>query len=60
MNDLVTQVEKNLDKKIPSTHLPYWMGMMGGYCFPVRGYISKQTTNGKHIFSNIYTIRFFC
>ena len=35
MNDLVALVEKVLKKNIPSTHFPYWMGMLGGYCFDI-------------------------
>ncbi|MFV0365594.1 MAG: hypothetical protein ACK5JS_03700, partial [Mangrovibacterium sp.] len=42
MNDLVNQVEVSLSKKIPSTHLPYWMGMMGGYCFDFLGLITRK------------------
>lgn len=33
MNELIALVEKVLNKHIPSIHFPYWMGMMGGYCF---------------------------
>lgn len=33
MNDLVNQVGVSLNKKIPTTHFPYWMGMMGGMAF---------------------------
>ncbi|VDZ78117.1 udp-N-acetylglucosamine 4-epimerase [Salmonella bongori] len=33
MNQLVAEVEQSLGKKIPSIHLPYSLGMMGGYCF---------------------------
>lgn len=35
MNELIALVEKVLNKHIPSIHFPYWMGMMGGYCFDV-------------------------
>jgi len=40
MNDLVPLVGKVLDKKIPSIHIPYWLGMCGGYCFDM---IAKLT-----------------
>jgi len=40
MNELVTQVEKSLNKNIPSTHFPFWLGMLGGYGFDV---LSKMT-----------------
>ncbi len=33
MNQLVSHVSKVLGKHIPATHFPYWLGMMGGYCF---------------------------
>ena len=42
MNDLVALVEKVLKKKIPSTHFPYWMGMMGGYCFDALAWITRK------------------
>ena len=32
MNELVGHVSHVLDKHIPATHFPYWLGMMGGYC----------------------------
>lgn len=35
MNELIALVEKVLNKHIPSIHFPYWMGMMGGYCFDI-------------------------
>lgn len=35
MNELIALVEQVLNKHIPSIHFPYWMGMMGGYCFDV-------------------------
>jgi hypothetical protein len=44
MNELVSQVEKSLNKNIPSTHFPYWLGMLGGYGFDI---LSKLT--GKKI-----------
>jgi hypothetical protein len=37
MNELVSQVEKSLNKNIPSTHFPYWLGMLGGYGFDILG-----------------------
>ncbi|MDQ2179814.1 NAD-dependent epimerase/dehydratase family protein [Marinifilum sp. D714] len=42
MNDLVTQVEKSLDKKIPSTHFPYWLGMLGGFGFDLLSSITRK------------------
>ncbi len=42
MNELVSQVEKSLNKHIPSTHFPYWLGMLGGYGFDVLNKISRK------------------
>lgn len=42
MNDLVALVGKVLKKKIPSTHFPYWMGMMGGYCFDALAWLTRK------------------
>lgn len=33
MNELVLQAEESLTRKLPSLRLPYWMGLIGGYCF---------------------------
>lgn len=55
MNDLVKQVEKSLNKKIPSTHLPYWLGMMGGIGFDV---LSKVT--GKKFSVSSVRVKKFC
>lgn len=42
MNQLVSQVEKSLKKHIPSTHFPFWLGMMGGYGFDLLGKIAQR------------------
>jgi len=42
MNELVTQVEKSLNKHIPSTHFPYWLGMLGGYGFDILSKITHK------------------
>jgi len=42
MNDLVTHVEKVLNKHIPQTHFPYWIGMLGGYCFDLLAKITRK------------------
>jgi len=42
MNELVSQVEKSLGKKIPSTHFPYWLGMLGGYGFDMLSKITHK------------------
>lgn len=55
MNELVTHVEKVLHKHIPSTHFPYWMGMMGGYCFDL---LAKVT--GKKLAISSVRVKKFC
>ncbi|BDH45242.1 N-acetyl-alpha-D-glucosaminyl-diphospho-ditrans, octacis-undecaprenol 4-epimerase [Salmonella enterica subsp. enterica serovar Choleraesuis] len=55
MNQLVHQVEESLDKKIPSTHIPYPVGMLGGYCFDI---ISKIT--GKKFAISSVRVKKFC
>lgn len=42
MNELVSQVEKSLNKKIPSTHLPFWLGMLGGYVFDFMAFLTRK------------------
>ena len=48
-------VEKVLGKHIPSTHFPYWMGMMGGYCFDL---LAKIT--GKKLAISSVRVKKFC
>lgn len=55
MNDLVALVEKVLGKHTPSTHFPYWMGMMGGYCFDL---LAKIT--GKKLAISSVRVKKFC
>ncbi|GET24189.1 NAD-dependent epimerase/dehydratase family protein [Prolixibacter sp. NT017] len=55
MNELVAQVEKSLNKNIPSTHFPYWLGMLGGYGFDV---LSKVT--GKKFAVSSVRVKKFC
>ena len=55
MNDLVALVEKVLKKNIPSTHFPYWMGMMGSYCFDI---LAKIT--GKKFTVSSVRVKKFC
>jgi GlcNAc-P-P-Und epimerase len=55
MNDLVTHVEKVLNKHIPQTHFPYWMGMMGGFCFDL---LAKIT--GKKLTISSVRVKKFC
>lgn len=55
MNELVGHVEKVLNKHIPSTHFPYWLGMMGGYCFDL---LAKIT--GKKLAVSSVRVKKFC
>lgn len=42
MNQLVELVSSTLDKHIPKTHFPYWLGMAGGYCFDLLAFITRK------------------
>ena len=55
MNELVSHVEKVLNKRIPATHFPYWLGMMGGYCFDL---LAKIT--GKKLAVSSVRVKKFC
>ncbi len=55
MNELVSQVEKSLNKYIPSTHLPFWLGLIGGFGFDV---LSKFT--GKKFAVSSVRVKKFC
>ncbi|MBK5074433.1 NAD-dependent epimerase/dehydratase family protein [Budviciaceae bacterium CWB-B4] len=55
MNELVAEVEKSLGKKIPSIHLPYVLGLLGGLGFDA---ISK-ITGKKHTISSV-RVKKFC
>ena len=55
MNELVAQVEKSLNKRIPATHFPYWLGMLGGIGFDM---LSKLT--GKKFAVSAVRVKKFC
>ena len=55
MNELVAHVSEVLKKHIPSTHFPYWMGMLGGYCFDL---LAKIT--GKKLTVSSVRVKKFC
>lgn len=55
MNMLVKQVSTVLHKHIPSTHFPFWLGMMGGYCFDL---LAKIT--GKKLAISSVRVKKFC
>lgn len=42
MNHLVAHVSQVLNKHIPATHFPYWLGMMGGYCFDALAFVTRK------------------
>lgn len=54
MNELVAEVEQSLNKKIPSVHLPYPLGMLGGYCFD----ILSKVTGKKYPISSVRVQKF--
>lgn len=43
MNGLVDDFEKELGKKIPPISLPYWLGLLGGYCFDILAFLTRRT-----------------
>ena len=55
MNDLVATVSTVLNKQIPSTHFPYWLGMLGGYGFDL---LAKVT--GKKLAISSVRVKKFC
>jgi nucleoside-diphosphate-sugar epimerase len=42
MNELITVVEKSLNKKIPSIRIPYVFGLLGGYCFDLIAKLTRK------------------
>lgn len=55
MNELVDHVGKVLNKHIPSIHIPYWLGMSGGFTFDL---LAKLTGNKLPISS--VRVKKFC
>ncbi|MBQ9254547.1 MAG: NAD-dependent epimerase/dehydratase family protein [Bacteroidales bacterium] len=55
MNDLVAHVSKVLNKHIPTIHFPYWLGMLGGYCFDIMAKIT-----GKKFAVSSVRVKKFC
>ncbi|MHA0995027.1 NAD-dependent epimerase/dehydratase family protein [Enterobacter ludwigii] len=55
MNQLVAEVETSLSKKIPSVHLPYPLGMLGGFFFD----ILSKVTGKKYAISSV-RVKKFC
>jgi len=44
-NDLVHHTSKILNKNIPTIHVPYWLGMLGGYGFDVLAWLTRKKLN---------------
>lgn len=55
MNELVVHVGKVLYKHIPSIHVPYWIGMLGGFGFDLLAKIS-----GKKMSVSSVRVKKFC
>ncbi|MCL3779158.1 NAD-dependent epimerase/dehydratase family protein [Prolixibacteraceae bacterium JC049] len=55
MNELVAQVEKSLNKKLPAVRIPYWFGYLGGIGFDV---LAKLT--GKKFAVSSVRVKKFC
>lgn len=55
MNELVQQVEKSLNKKLPAIRLPYWLGYMGGLGFDLLSKVS-----GKKFSVSAVRVKKFC
>lgn len=55
MNQLVSHVSQILNKHIPTTHYPYWLGMGGGYCFDLLAWLT-----GKKMTVSSIRVKKFC
>ncbi|WP_395765375.1 NAD-dependent epimerase/dehydratase family protein [Elizabethkingia anophelis] len=53
-NDLVHHTSEVLNKNIPTTHIPYWLGMLGGG-FDILAWISRKKLNISSV-----RVRKFC
>jgi nucleoside-diphosphate-sugar epimerase len=42
MNELIDAVGKSLGRKIPAIKVPYYLGMLGGYCFDMMAKITRK------------------
>lgn len=43
--DLVYHTGQILGKNIPSVKIPYWLGMLGGYCFDLLAFVTRKKLN---------------
>jgi nucleoside-diphosphate-sugar epimerase len=41
-NELVKHVGNVLQKHSPTLHVPYWIGLSGGYCFDVLAFVTRK------------------
>ncbi len=55
MNELIDVLSKSLGRKIPSIRVPYFLGMLGGYCFDL---LAKIT--GKKLAISSVRVKKFC
>jgi len=55
MNELIDVVGNSLGRKIPSVKVPYFLGMLGGYCFDI---LAKLT--GKKLPISSVRVKKFC
>jgi len=53
--ELVTVVGRVLNRRIPAVRIPYWLGMVGGYCFDILSKIS-----GKKLAISSVRVKKFC
>lgn len=42
MRDLVDGFEKVMGRKLPPIRLPYWIGLLGGYCFDFLAFVTRR------------------
>ena len=42
MTELVRIVQNKMKVKIPKQKIPYWIGMIAGYCFDLFGFVSSR------------------
>ena len=42
MNDLVSLIEDKMELDIPKIKIPYWLGVLGGFCFDLYSKLTKK------------------
>jgi len=42
MRELLAEFEKIMDRKLPNISFPYWLGLMGGYCFDILAFVTRK------------------